>query len=257
MPPVSVPNSEVRALLILHGFLGMVDNWKTLGTQFAQEGFEVHLLDLRNHGRSFHSEIFNYEVMVQDVLDYCKVNNLENIDCIGHSMGGKVAMLLATKYPELVNKLIVADIGSKFYPQHHQTILEGLNAVDFSLKPSRGEAEEILSKYISDFGTRQFLLKSLYWVEPGQLAFRFNLEVFNNQIGQIGTALPENSKFENPTLFILGGNSNYILDSDFEAIKQHFPKVAFDTIPNVGHWLHAEKPQEFLELTLKFLKKDF
>ena len=254
MPSVSVPDSEARKLVILHGFLGMADNWKTLGAQFAQEGFQVHLLDLRNHGRSFHSEIFNYDVMVQDVLDYCKANNLEKIDCIGHSMGGKVAMLLATIHPELVNKLIVADIGPKFYPQHHQTILEGLNAIDFSLKPSRGEVEEILTKYISDFGTRQFLLKSLYWAEPGQLAFRFNLLVFNNQIDQIGTALPENARFEKPTLFIRGGNSNYILDSDFEAIKHHFSKAEFNTIPNVGHWLHAEKPQEFLELTLKFLK---
>ena len=255
MPPVSVPTSGVKSLLILHGFLGMSDNWKTLGTQYAQEGFQVHLLDLRNHGRSFHSEIFNYDIMVQDVLDYCKANNLEKIDCIGHSMGGKVAMLLATKQPELVNKLIVADIGPKFYPQHHQSILEGLNAVDFSLKPSRSEVEEILSKYISDFGTRQFLLKSLYWVEPGQLAFRFNLAVFNNQIDQIGTALPESARFEKLTLFIRGGNSNYILYNDFEAIKQHFPNAAFETIPDVGHWLHAEKPQYFLELTLQFLKK--
>ena len=255
MPPVSVSTLGVRRLIILHGFLGMADNWKTLGTQYAQEGFQVHLLDLRNHGRSFHSEIFNYEVMVQDVLDYCKANNLEKIDCIGHSMGGKVAMLFATKYPELVNKLIVADIGPKFYPQHHQTILEGLNAIDFSLKPSRGEVEEILSKYILDFGTRQFLLKSLYWVVPGQLAFRFNLSVFNTQIDQIGAALAATARFEMPTLFIRGGNSNYILDSDFEAIKYHFPKVEFDTISNVGHWLHAEKPQEFLELTLKFLKQ--
>jgi pimeloyl-ACP methyl ester carboxylesterase len=255
MPSVSGHTSGVKSLLILHGFLGMADNWKTLGAQFAQEGFQVHLLDLRNHGRSFHSEIFNYDVMVQDVLDYCKVNNLEKIDCIGHSMGGKVAMLLATIHPELVNKLIVADIGPKFYPQHHQTILEGLNAIDFSLKPSRGEVEEILSKYISDFGTRQFLLKSLYWVEPGQLAFRFNLAVFNKQIDQIGTALPENARFEKPTLFIRGGNSNYILDSDFEAIKHHFSKAELSTISNVGHWLHAEKPQEFLELTLKFLKQ--
>ena len=254
MPSVFVPTSGVRPLVILHGFLGMADNWKTLGTQYAQEGFQVHLLDLRNHGRSFHSEIFNYDIMVQDVLDYCKANNLEKIDCIGHSMGGKVAMLLATIHPELVNKLIVADIGPKFYPQHHQTILEGLNAIDFSLKPSRGEVEEILTKYISDFGTRQFLLKSLYWAEPGQLAFRFNLLVFNNQIDQIGTALPENARFEKPTLFIRGGNSNYILDSDFETIKHHFSKAEFNTIPNVGHWLHAEKPQEFLELTLKFLK---
>lgn len=254
MPSVAVPLSEVRELLILHGFLGMSDNWKTLGSQYAQEGFQVHLLDLRNHGRSFHSDSFNYEVMVQDVVDYCHQNNLTNIDCIGHSMGGKVAMLLATQFPKLINKLIVADIGPKFYPQHHQTILEGLNAVDFTLKPNRSEVEEILSKYITDFGTRQFLLKSLYWIEPGQLAFRFNLPVFNIQIEQIGTALPATALFENLTLFIRGGNSNYILDSDFEGIKHHFPKAIFNTISNVGHWLHAEKPEDFLKLTLKFLK---
>lgn len=254
MPSVAVPLSEVRELLILHGFLGMSDNWKTLGSQYAQEGFQVHLLDLRNHGRSFHSDSFNYEVMVQDVVDYCHQNNLTNIDCIGHSMGGKVAMLLATQFPKLINKLIVADIGPKFYPQHHQTILEGLNAVDFTLKPNRSEVEERLSKYITDFGTRQFLLKSLYWIEPGQLAFRFNLPVFNIQIEQIGTALPATALFENPTLFIRGGNSNYILDSDFEGIKHHFPKAVFNTISNVGHWLHAEKPEDFLKLTIKFLK---
>ena len=243
-----------KPLLILHGFMGMSDNWKTLGTQYAQEGFQVHLLDLRNHGRSFHSDIFNYEVMCQDVVDYCRENNLENIVCIGHSMGGKVAMLLATQIPNLVHKLIVADIGPKFYPQHHQTILEGLNAVDFSLKPSRSEVEEIISQFIPDFGTRQFLLKSLYWDEPGQLAFRFNLAVFNIQIEQIGTALTDNAIFEKPTLFIRGGNSSYILDSDFEEIKQHFPLAVINTIANVGHWLHAEKPQEFFELSINFLK---
>jgi pimeloyl-ACP methyl ester carboxylesterase len=242
-----------KPLLILHGFMGMSDNWKTQGSQYVQEGYQVHLLDLRNHGRSFYSDIFNYEVMVQDVVDYCNENNLPNIDCIGHSMGGKVAMLLATQFPNLVDKLIVADIGPKFYPQHHQTILEGLNAVDFSLKPSRSEVEETLSNYISDFGTRQFLLKSLYWIEPGQLAFRFNLPVFNAQIEQIGTALPGNAIFENPTLFIRGGNSDYILDSDFEEIQSHFPKAVINTISNVGHWLHAEKPQEFFEITKNYL----
>ena len=171
-----------KPLIILHGFLGMSDNWKTLGTQYAQEGFQVHMLDLRNHGRSFHSEIFNYDVMVQDIVEYCATNNLDKIDIIGHSMGGKVAMLFATTYPDKVEKLIVADIGPKFYPQHHQIILDGLNAVDFSQKPNRNEVDEILTRYIPDFGTRQFLMKSLYWETPGQLAFRFNLAVFNKTI---------------------------------------------------------------------------
>jgi len=190
-----------KPLLIFHGFLGMSDNWKSLGVQFASDGFQVHLLDLRNHGRSFHSDEFSYELMVQDVYDYCKTNNLEKINIIGHSMGGKTAMLFAVTYPEMIEKLIVADISPKFYPQHHQTILEGLNAVDFSKKPSRNEVEEIVSNYITDFGTRQFLLKSLYWQEPGQLAFRFNLAVFNKKIEEIGKPLLENSVFSKPTLF--------------------------------------------------------
>ncbi len=243
-----------KPLLILHGFLGMSDNWKTLGIQYANLGFQVHMLDLRNHGRSFHSNEFNYQVMTNDVLEYCVEHNLENISIIGHSMGGKVAMLFATTYPEKVDKLIVADIGPKYYSPHHQDILAGLNAVDFSKKPDRTQVDEILKTHIPDFGTRQFLMKSLYWEAPGQLAFRFNLPVFNAQIEQIGTELPSNAIFEKPTLFIRGGNSNYIKDEDFETIVSHFPSAVFETIPNVGHWLHAENPTLFFEKTSVFLK---
>lgn len=243
-----------KPLLILHGFLGMSDNWKSLGTQFAADGFQVHLLDLRNHGRSFHSDEFSYEIMVQDVYGYCQENNLASISVIGHSMGGKVAMLLATTYSELVDQLIVADIGPKFYAPHHQNILAGLNAVDFSLKPSRIEVEEIMKNYIPDFGTRQFLMKSLYWQEPGQLAFRFNLNVFNDKVDQIGKELAPNLTYDKPTLFIRGGSSNYILDSDFENIKNHFPSSKVEIIPNAGHWLHAENPSLFYELVSAFLK---
>jgi esterase len=245
-----------QPLVIMHGFLGMSDNWKTLGVQFAAEGFEVHLLDLRNHGRSFHSDDFSYELMVQDVYDYCKANNLTNIDIIGHSMGGKVAMLLATTYPDLIHKLIVADIGPKYYAPHHQDILAGLNAVDFTQKPSRNEVDALFTTHIPDFGTRQFLLKSLYWQEPGQLAFRFNLSVFNQKIDQIGKPLPENAVFLESTLFIRGGNSKYILDQDMIAIQRHFPKATLKTIPNVGHWLHAENPVQFYQFCIDFLKNN-
>ncbi|MBC7523798.1 MAG: alpha/beta fold hydrolase [Flavobacterium sp.] len=243
-----------KPLIIIHGFLGMSDNWKTLGSQYAQEGFEVHMLDLRNHGKSLHSEIFNYDVMSMDVYEYCDKNNLNQISIIGHSMGGKVAMLFATRFPESVEKLIIADIGPKYYAPHHQDILAGLNAVDFTNKPTRAEVENTLIPFIPDFGTRQFLLKNLYWVTPHQLGFRFNLKVFNDNIDEIGTALPDNSFFEKNTLFIRGGNSNYILNSDFESIKKQFPKAIFETIPNVGHWLHAENPKLFFEMTLNFLK---
>jgi len=241
-------------LIIIHGFLGMSDNWKSLGSQYAANGFQVHMLDLRNHGKSFHSSDFNYDLMSNDLLEYCKENNLSNVSIIGHSMGGKAAMFFATTHPEMVDKLIVADIGPKYYPPHHQEILVGLNAIDFSAKPSRTAVEETLFPYIPDFGTRQFLMKNLYWKTPTQLAFRFNLEAFNTNIEIIGTALPEEAIFKNPTMFIKGGKSNYILDADIPKIKKQFPNFKLATIPNVGHWLHAENPKLFLEETVAFLK---
>ena len=243
-----------KPLLIIHGFLGMLDNWKSLATLYAKEGFQVHSLDLRNHGKSFHSDDFSYNVMSQDILEYCEENNLNTVSIIGHSMGGKVAMLFATSHPNKVEKLIIADIGPKYYPIHHQDILAGLNAVDFSLNPSRTDVEEVLYPYIQDFGTRQFLMKNLYWKTPTQLAFRFNLEVFNAKINEIGMALPPENHFNKPTLFIRGGNSQYILDADLETINHHFPNYKIETIPNVGHWLHAENPKLFFDITLNFLK---
>jgi len=246
---------EGHPLIIIHGFLGMSDNWKSLASLYAAEGFQVHMIDLRNHGKSFHSDEFNYTVMSNDILEYCEHYHLENISVIGHSMGGKVAMLFATTHPKMVEKLIIADIGPKYYAPHHQDILTGLNAVDFSQKPDRASVEEILYPLIPDFGTRQFLMKNLYWVEPGQLAFRFNLPVFNAKIETIGEALPEGNHFNKPTLFIRGENSSYILDDDLLKINKHFPIFELATIPNVGHWLHAENPKLFFELTARFLKK--
>ena len=243
-----------KPLFIIHGFLGMSDNWKTLAVHYAALGFEVHLLDMRNHGRSFHSDEFNYSIMANDVLDYCNAKKIDKFDLVGHSMGGKVAMEFATQYPEMINKLVIADIGPKFYAPHHQDILAGLNAIDFDKKPSRTAIEQILTAYIPDFGTRQFLMKNLYWKTPDQLDFRFNLKVLNFQIDTIGVALPKNALFKKPTLFIRGGNSNYVLDEDVAAIKTNFPDLTLETIPNAGHWLHAENPKLFLELTAQFLK---
>ena len=243
-----------KPMLIIHGFLGMNDNWKSLGTQFAAQGFQVHALDLRNHGKSFHSNDFSYELMAEDVKQYCEFHQLTNVILLGHSMGGKVAMLLASTYPDLVSKLIIADIGPKYYPPHHQTILEGLNAIDFSEKPSRSDAEEILSAYIKDFGTRQFLLKNLYWETPEQLAFRFNLPVFIDKMEVVGMALPFENTFFKPTLFLRGDKSNYIEDADFEMIHHHFTDSKVETIQNAGHWLHAENPKDFYEVVMRFLQ---
>ncbi|MBT8319454.1 MAG: alpha/beta fold hydrolase, partial [Gramella sp.] len=120
---------EGKPFLILHGFLGMSDNWKTLGKQFAKDGFQVHLIDQRNHGKSPHSDEFSYALMAQDIKEYCETHNLRNIILLGHSMGGKTAMLTACENKELVEKLVIVDIAPKYYAPHHQQILKGLTAL--------------------------------------------------------------------------------------------------------------------------------
>jgi pimeloyl-ACP methyl ester carboxylesterase len=240
--------------IILHGFLGMSDNWKTLAKKFAEHNFEVHLVDQRNHGRSFHSDEFNYDVLVEDLKLYIETHQLQNSIILGHSMGGKTAMLFATEYPQLVSKLIVADISPRFYPIHHDAILEGLSALNLDSIKSRSEADNILSNYVSEFGIRQFLLKNLYWIEKEKLALRINLKVLKNNVEEVGEALPMHSKFEKDTLFLRGDKSEYISLQDETLIKIHFPKASIKTILNAGHWLHAENPKAFFEAVINFCK---
>ena len=245
---------EGKPFVILHGFLGMSDNWKTLGVQFSKLGYQVHLVDQRNHGRSFHDDEFNYEALAKDLKQYCEENNLSDIVLLGHSMGGKTAMLFAAEYPELVSKLIVADISPRFYPVHHDAILDGLSALNFNEIKTRGEADKALSHYVTDIGTRMFLLKNLYWIEKGKLALRINLEVLKNEVGEVGESLPSYARFENDTLFLRGDRSEYIGVGDESIIKNHFPKAAIITISNAGHWLHAENPKEFYEAVINFIQ---
>jgi pimeloyl-ACP methyl ester carboxylesterase len=244
---------EGKPFVILHGFLGMSDNWKTLGNQFAEEGYEVHLVDQRNHGRSFHSDDFSYELMAADVVGYCKEHNLENIILLGHSMGGKTAMEIAVKHSDLVRKLLIADIGPKAYPQHHQDILKALSRLDFSEIKTRGAADKILSEYIPEVGTRLFLLKNLYWKEKGKLALRMNLPVLFEKIAEVGKPLTEGSIYEGDTLFLKGSKSEYIEIMDEILIKKHFPKAKIIEVLNAGHWLHAENPSEFSQFVMNFV----
>jgi len=245
---------EGKPLLVLHGYLGMSDNWKTLSGRYAEQGFQVHSLDLRNHGRSFHTDEFSHELMMQDIVNYCNSYNLEKVSIIGHSMGGKLAMFLAVNYPNLIDKLIIADISVREYPPHHQDILEALNSVDFSIHTNRKEVEDVIAMYVSDFGTRQFLMKNVYRVTPEQLGFRMNLKSLTENYDNMGIAIPKGSRFERPVLFLRGENSNYIRERDEQDILRIFPQAEIRTISNAGHWLHAENPTEFFDFSIKYLK---
>lgn len=244
-----------KPLLILHGFLGMSDNWKSLGNQFSANGFQVHLIDQRNHGKSFHSEDFDYEYLSEDILQYIKDKEIEKSIVIGHSMGGKTAMQFACSHPSKVEKLIIADIAPKYYPPHHQEIISGLLQLNFAEITTRTQADKELSQYLTDFGIRQFLLKNLYWVQKGKLAFRFNLQVLKNKMEEIGENISSIDTYLGETLFLRGDRSEYILNNDFDTIKRHFPNATIDTISNAGHWLHAENPKEFFNKTITFLNR--
>ncbi|MCA0933530.1 alpha/beta fold hydrolase [Lutimonas saemankumensis] len=242
-------------LIILHGFLGMGDNWKTLANRFAED-FQVHIVDQRNHGRSFHSDDFSYELMSEDLMNYMNHHHLESAHILGHSMGGKTGMLFSVEYPEKVKNLIVADIGPKYYPPHHQSILDALGEVDFETMTSRAEIEQTLKKHIPDMGIRQFLLKSVYRKTPDELAFRFNFPVLEDLYEEVGVPLPPRTIFEGKVLFLKGALSGYITSADEDLIMAHFPNSRIQVVQRASHWLHSENPSDFYDYVVGFLEND-
>ena len=244
---------EGLPIIILHGFLGMSDNWRSVGSRYAENGYQVHLVDQRNHGKSFWSDSFDYSQLAEDLLIYADHHKLDDLIILGHSMGGKTAMRFATEHQERVDKLLVADIAPKYYPAHHHEIFNALNSVPVSTIQSRVQADEILSQQLSDAGIRQFLLKNLYWAEKGKLSFRFNLKILQDKMEVVGEGLNEEAIFEKPTLFLRGSNSDYILEEDLELIHTHFPFAQLTTIERAGHWLHSENPGQFIQKSLEFI----
>jgi pimeloyl-ACP methyl ester carboxylesterase len=239
-----------QPLVILHGLFGFSDNWQTHAKKLA-EYYRVILIDLRNHGHSKWSDEFSYSIMVEDVKELYDSLELKKSILIGHSMGGKTAMRFTQLHENLVEKLIVVDMGVKSYPMHHNQILEGLYAVQLSPGLTRGDAEEQMKPNIESVGVRQFLLKNLYWKEKGQLAWRMNLEVLHREMPKILEALPETENMTQ-SLFIRGELSNYILSEDIPKIETFFPDSTFVSIPNAGHWVHAEQPEQFIQSVLEF-----
>lgn len=245
-------NLNKKPLFILHGLFGSSDNWQTLAKKFA-ERYVVYLVDQRNHGHSPHSDDFDYELMAEDFYTLVKDLGLSKINVIGHSMGGKTVINFAKNHPELLDKMIVVDISHKQYPMHHEQILAGLNAIDLSVVKTRGNADKVLSEYVSELGVRQFLLKNLYWIEKGQLAWRINIPVLSREIYRIIDAI-EFDQISVNTLFIRGGRSNYILESDYSEINTQFPQSEIYSIEESGHWIHAEAPVEFYNKVVDYLQ---
>jgi len=241
-----------KPLFILHGLFGSADNWNTLAKMYAK-AFEVYVIDQRNHGLSPHNEQWSYQVMTEDLMEIVTERGLERVYIMGHSMGGKTAMFAACIYPNVFDKLIVADISPRHYPVHHDGILEALCELPLQQIQLRQEADAWLSGRIKEFGVRQFLLKSLHRLPDGGFGWRFNLPVIKKNIESVGVALPNTYQYPHPALFVKGEKSTYITLEDEWQIKQQFPFSTVNIISDAGHWLHAEQPDIFLAKTLSFL----
>ena len=238
-------------LIILHGLFGSSDNWYTLAKVFA-ERFTVYLVDQRNHGQSPQSVEFDYKLLTEDLEEFIQEHAIQKPVIMGHSMGGKAAMNFAIKYPGQLSKLIVVDIVPKAYPVHHDAILDGLKAIPLTGLGSRNEADKILSDYVPEPAVRQFLLKNLSRKNEGGFEWKINLEAIDRNIEQMGVDLIFSGKYDGPSLFVKGKKSNYYGDDDEALIKTIFPKAEFAAL-DTGHWVQAEKPDEFSKLVLNYL----
>lgn len=245
-------DSPRTPLLVMHGLFGMADNWGTFAREFAKER-PIHLLDLRNHGHSFHSDEMSLAAMVDDLEAYIQQNQLEEVDILGHSLGGKAAMQYAVSKSTNIRKLIIADIAPKAYPPHHQKIIEALQAVKIDKASNRKDVEEQLRQYLNETGVIQFLLKNVYIKEDRKLDWRFNLKTLTEKYAEFITVGVEPGVYDGETLFLSGEKSNYIVKDDYPMIKEMFPNSEIKIVPKAGHWVHAENPKAFNELVEQFL----
>jgi pimeloyl-ACP methyl ester carboxylesterase len=238
-------------LVILHWLLGSLDNWWPVGQKLAAH-FRVYLLDLRNHGRSPHAETFGYDEMAGDLRAFLNQHGVETTHVLGHSMGGKVAMRFAQLHPNVVHRLVVVDIAPREYPPRYRGFMDALLAVDLAGFQRRDQVDEALRAVIPDQSLRQFLLKNLGRNEAGGLFWKTQLKSIRADYDSIRGGLPDTA-VHCPTLFIRGENSDYLRPGDAALIRERFRRVRVETIRGAGHWVHADQPDQVVEVVTQFL----
>lgn len=243
-----------QPLVVLHGLFGSGRNWQSHRRHFGSQ-FEVFNVDLRNHGESFHSDDMNYPAMAEDVVALLQSLGLGACNLLGHSMGGKVAMMLAVDYPGLIRRLIVADIAPVSYFHHYDDLIEPILALPLNSLESRAQADQLLRQNIPEDQLRAFLLQNLVR-EPDGWRWRVNWRAIQRDMEFLTGFgdLPEGWCIDVPTLFIRGDRSDYVGDSEIDVIQRHFTQAEIATIEDAGHWLHAEKPEVFAHMVLEFLQ---
>ncbi len=246
-------SGDGEPLIILHGLFGSSKNWQSLTNVFA-EHFEVYTLDLRNHGRSFHHRDIDYRLMAEDVYRLLRHLDIDQCNVIGHSMGGKIAMLLALEQATRVSRLVVADISPVPYAHDHLHLIDPILSLELDRHQSRSSIDQALQVDIPEPSLRAFLMQNLFR-DGEHWRWRVNWPAIKQNLDKItGFAeLPPDWQIECPTLFLRGEKSDYIGQSEEKLIKAHFYSVQIKTLANAGHWLHAEQPRAFAQMTLDFL----
>ena len=243
-----------HVLIVLHGFLGMLDNWKSFAKRMNQNKYQIHLLDQRNHGKSFHSDLFNYEILAIDLKNYIDHYNIKKFSLIGHSMGGKTAMMFSSMYPQLIKKLIIVDILPVFYNNDYDKIIDSLKSLDLKKLVSRVNIDKALESEFKEPAFRAFLLKNLYRVNKDELAFKIDLDIISNNLNEVEKSLPPDIYFSGKTLFIKGQKSDYINKTNSSLLKKVFPDHKIVEVQKAGHWVHAENLEGFVNETEFFLE---
>jgi esterase len=238
--------AHLPPLYIAHGVFGMLDNWHLIA-QSLSEHYHVVTFDARNHGKSFHHPDASYAAMANDIQNLMQELGHDKIILVGHSMGGKTAMKFVDTHPDSVSQLVVVDIAPKTYKASHLSFINAFKEIPFDRILNRREADLAFSAYTQDVGIRQFLLKNIESQPDGGYQLKINIEAIESYyteiIGEIQFSHPHNL----PCTFIAGAKSNYISASDFLNIQQIFTQAQFISIPDAGHWVHAEQPQAFLK----------
>lgn len=247
-------NSGAPALVLLHGLLGSSRNWTTIG-RALQERFNVHALDLRNHGSSPHAEAMRWAELCGDLESYLEKEGLNEIVLMGHSLGGKIAMRFACENPDVVQKLIIVDIAAKAYPPYHDQEFRAMKSVVVSELGSRKDAEAALTPLVENWAMRQFLLTNLIRDEAtGAFRWQANIEALHASLPHIRqNSLLETDCYNGPTLLVRGANSNFIEDDDADDILHWFPHLHEVIVPKAGHNVHVENRSGFLEAVGEWL----
>ncbi len=245
-------NPSKPTLIILHGLLGASRNWTTIG-KALKERFDVHALDLRNHGTSPHADTMRWSELIADLKLYLKTHGLKEIYLMGHSLGGKIAMKFACENPNIVKKLVIVDIATKMYPPYHDTEFRAMKRVPSGAVTSRKEAEELLRPMVPDWAMRQFLMTNLVSGEFGY-KWQINLEVLHASLQVLRqNSLQGGQSYNGQSLLIVGGKSDFVKDDDLTEMREYFPGLKVTKLPKAGHNVHVEDRKGFLDALNKWL----